>query len=134
MLHLDIKKLGRFHQPGHRVTHNRKQNSRHAGWEYVHVAQDDHSRVSFACIQPDESRWSACRALVAALRFYRTLGVTFKRVLTDNARATGLAVLPDCADAWVCAICAPSPIRRAPMARRSALSRLRCGMGVCAQL
>jgi len=84
MLHLDIKKLGRFHQPGHRVTHNRKQNSRHAGWEYVHVAQDDHSRVSFACIQPDESRWSACRALVAALRFYRTLGVTFKRVLTDN--------------------------------------------------
>ena len=48
------QKLGRFHQPGHRVTHNRKQNSRHAGWEYVHVAQDDHSRVSFACIQPDE--------------------------------------------------------------------------------
>ena len=34
--------------------------------------------------KPDESRWSACRALVAALRFYRTLGVTFKRVLTDN--------------------------------------------------
>ena len=51
MLHLDIKKLGRFHQPGHRVTHNRQQNSRHAGWEYVHVAQDDHSRVS-GCLHP----------------------------------------------------------------------------------
>ncbi|PPU54802.1 IS481 family transposase, partial [Xanthomonas codiaei] len=45
MLHLDIKKLGRFQQAGHRVTGDRTQTSRGAGWEYVHVAIDDHSRV-----------------------------------------------------------------------------------------
>lgn len=84
MLHLDIKKLGRFHRPGHRVTAERTQNSRRAGWEFVHVALDDHSRVAFADIQPDESGRSACRALLAALRYYRTLGITFRRLLTDN--------------------------------------------------
>ncbi len=84
MLHLDIKKLGRFHRPGHRVTADRTQNSRRAGWEFVHVALDDHSRVAFADIQPDESGRSACRALIAALRYYRTLGITFRRLLTDN--------------------------------------------------
>ena len=84
ILHLDIKKLGRFHRPGHRVTADRTQNSRRAGWEFVHVALDDHSRVAFADIQPDESGRSACRALIAALRYYRTLGITFRRLLTDN--------------------------------------------------
>ncbi|WP_153117296.1 IS481 family transposase [Rhodocyclus tenuis] len=84
MLHLDIKKLGRFQRPGHRVTADRTQNSRRAGWEFVHVALDDHSRVAFADIQPDESGRSACQALLSALRHYRQLGVTFQRVLTDN--------------------------------------------------
>lgn len=84
MLHLDIKKLGRFHRPGHRVTADRTQKSRRAGWEFVHVALDDHSRVAFADIQPDESGRSACQALLSALRHYRQLGVTFQRVLTDN--------------------------------------------------
>lgn len=82
--HLDIKKLGRFHRPGHRATGDRTQNSPRAGWEFVHVALDDHSRVAFADIQPDESGRSACRALLSALRYYRTFGVSFRRVLTDN--------------------------------------------------
>lgn len=85
LLHLDIKKLGRFHTPGHRVTGNRQQGrSSGAGWEYVHMAIDDHSRVAWACIQPDESAASAWRALVRAVRYYRRLGVRFRRVLTDN--------------------------------------------------
>ena len=84
MLHLDIKKLGRFHRPGHRVTADRTRNSPRAGWEFVHVALDDNSRIAFANIQPDESGKSACRALLAALRYYRSLGVIFRRVLTDN--------------------------------------------------
>ena len=84
MLHLNIKKLGRFQRPGHRVTGDRTQNSRRAGWEFVHVALDDHSRAAFADIQPNESGRSACRALLAALRHYRQFGVTFQRVLTDN--------------------------------------------------
>ncbi|WP_368930060.1 IS481 family transposase [Achromobacter xylosoxidans] len=84
MLHLDIKKLGRFRRPGHRVTGDRTQSSDGAGWEYVHVAIDDHSRVAFSCIQKDERAISAGHALIAALRYYRSLGVQFSRVLTDN--------------------------------------------------
>ena len=84
LLQLDIKKLARFRQPGHRVTGNRQINSDGVGWEYVHLAIDDHSRVAFGSIEPDERGSSACRALIQALRYYRGLGVCFERVLTDN--------------------------------------------------
>jgi transposase InsO family protein len=87
MLHLDIKKLGRFHRPGHRVTGNRRQDSPGAGWEYVHVAIDDHSRVAFASIHPDETGKSACQALLRAVRSYAGLGIHFRKVLTDNGSA-----------------------------------------------
>ena len=84
LLHLDIKKLGRFWRPGHRVTGDRLNASDGAGWEYVHLAIDDHSRVAFATIEPDERGTSACRMLIRTLRYYRGLGVTFTRVMTDN--------------------------------------------------
>lgn len=84
LLHLDIKKLARFRQPGHRVTGNRQINSDGIGWEYVHLAIDDHSRVAFGCLEPDERGSSACRALLQTVRYYRSLGVRFERVLTDN--------------------------------------------------
>lgn len=96
LLHLDIKRLGRFVRPGHRVTGDRRHSSRGAGWEYVHVAIDDHSRASFACIQPAETAHSACSALLDALRYFRTLGVAFTRVMTDNGacyRSRGFAKL-----------------------------------------
>ena len=69
---------------GLRVTGIRGQSSRGAGWEYVHVAIDDHSRVSFACIQPGETAHSACSVLLDTLRYFQTLGVAFTRVMTDN--------------------------------------------------
>jgi transposase InsO family protein len=85
LLHLDIKKLGRFWKPGHRVTGERQGcRNEGAGWEFVHVAIDDHSRVAFSAILPDESGQSACRFLLKALRYYRSLGVGITRVLTDN--------------------------------------------------
>jgi len=58
MIHIDIKKLGRFEKPGHRVTGDRtgQSNNRGAGWEFVHVCVDDHSRVAFSQIHPDETR------------------------------------------------------------------------------
>jgi transposase InsO family protein len=87
LLHLDIKKLGRFRQPGHRVTRDRRLASDGAGWEYVHVAIDDASRVAFAAVYPDERAPSACTALLQALRYYRGLGVTVQRVMTDNGPA-----------------------------------------------
>jgi len=85
LLHLDIKKLGRFTRPGHRATGDRqKGTSRGAGWEYVHVAIDDASRVGYSSIHPDEKTASAWRALLAALRYYRRFGITIRRVMTDN--------------------------------------------------
>jgi transposase InsO family protein len=96
LLHLDIKRLGRFWRPGHRVTNDRHHASDGAGWEYVHVAIDDHSRVAFSSIEPDEKASSACCAPLKAVRYYRVLGVRFTRVLTDNGscyRSRGFARL-----------------------------------------
>lgn len=84
LLHLDIKKLGRFVRPGHRSTGQRRGRSAGAGWEYVHIAIDDHSRVSFASIQADETAHSVCAALIETLRYFKTLGIAFTRVMTDN--------------------------------------------------
>jgi transposase InsO family protein len=84
LLHLDIKKLGRFRRPGHRVTGDRRCDSSGAGWEYVHVAVDDTSRVAFSAIYPDETGKSAQRFLIAALHYYRSLGIQVQRVMTDN--------------------------------------------------
>ena len=71
LVHLDIKKLGRFHRPGHRVSGERK--SRGAGWEYVHVAIDDYSRLAYAEVLADEKRYSATRFLIRALRQFKSL-------------------------------------------------------------
>jgi transposase InsO family protein len=94
MIHIDIKKLGRFNQVGHRMTGDRtRQSSRRGtrqgkawgvGWEYVHVCIDDNSRVAFSQILPDEKAVSAVAFLSAAVAYYKSLGVTVARVMTDN--------------------------------------------------
>jgi transposase InsO family protein len=86
MIHIDIKKLGRFNQIGHRITGDRRgqSNSRGVGWEYVHVAIDDHSRIAFAKIMPSEKKRSATTFLKAAIAHYEGLGIKVERVMTDN--------------------------------------------------
>jgi len=86
MIHIDIKKLGRFERIGHRITGDRtgQSNSRGVGWEFVHVCIDDASRIAFSQIMPDEKKESATAFLKAALAFYESLGVTVARVMTDN--------------------------------------------------
>src|ERR1700733_6032946 len=86
LIHLDIKKLGRFDRIGHRITGDRtgQSNSRGMGWEFVHVCIDDHSRVAFSQILPDEKASSAVPFLEAAVAYYKGLGVTVTRVMTDN--------------------------------------------------
>lgn len=86
LIHIDIKKLGRFERAGHRVTHDRtgQSNSRGIGWEYVHLAIDDHSRLGYSEILPDETRRSCLRFLFNALRFFRAHAVPVYRVMTDN--------------------------------------------------
>ena len=87
MLHLDTKKLGGIVRPSHRVTGNRRDSVEGAGWEVVHVAIDDHSRVGFVQMQADEKKTSAVDFLKAAVAHYAALGVPIQRVLTDNGSA-----------------------------------------------
>jgi transposase InsO family protein len=86
LIHIDIKKLGKFNQIGHRITGDRKgqSNGRGVGWEYVHVCIDDHSRLAFAKIMPNEKTRSAIAFLKAALAYYTSLGIKVERVMTDN--------------------------------------------------
>ena len=86
MIHLDIKKLGRFNKVGHRITGDRhgQSSSRGVGWEFVHVCIDDHSRLGRADIMPDEKKESAITALRAAVAWYASMGITVERVMTDN--------------------------------------------------
>lgn len=86
MIHIDIKKLGRFDRVGHRITGDRtgQSLSRGIGWEFVHVCIDDASRVAFSQILPDERKESAVAFLKAAIAYYASLGVTVSRVMTDN--------------------------------------------------
>jgi transposase InsO family protein len=86
LIHIDIKKLGRFDRTGHRITGKRTgiASSRGSGWEFVHVCIDDNSRVAFSQILPDEKKQSAVAFLTAALAYYASLGVTVARVMTDN--------------------------------------------------
>jgi transposase InsO family protein len=84
LLHIDIKKLGRFDKVGHRMTGDRRQRARNIGWDYVFVAVDDHSRVAFTEVYPDESRHSATAFLRAAVSHFKRWGVPVQRVLTDN--------------------------------------------------
>jgi transposase InsO family protein len=86
LIHIDIKKLGKFNRIGHRITGDRtgQSNSRGVGWEYVHVCIDDHSRIGFADIMPDQKKRSAVAFLKAAVAYYAGLGVKVERVMTDN--------------------------------------------------
>src|SRR6202161_2751784 len=90
MIHLDIKKLGRIDGIGHRITgdrrgqSNRRSRGEGLGWEVVHVAIDDNSRIAFAKIMPNERKRSATSFLKAALAYYESLGIKVERVMTDN--------------------------------------------------
>jgi transposase InsO family protein len=94
LIHIDIKKLGRFESIGHRITGDRtRQSSRRgtrqgkgwgAGWEFVHVCIDDASRIAFSQILANEKKKSAVAFLRAALAYYKGLGIKVERVMTDN--------------------------------------------------
>lgn len=84
LIHIDTKKLGRIERTGHRATGDRRDRSRGAGWEVLFVAVDDHARIAYTELHPDESQESACRFLANAHAYYRSLGARPKALLTDN--------------------------------------------------
>ena len=86
LIHIDIKKLGKFNRVGHRITGDRtgQSKTRGVGWEFVHVAIDDASRVGFSRIMKTERKACAVTFLKAAVAYYASLGVIVERVMTDN--------------------------------------------------
>lgn len=87
LLHIDTKTLGRIVRPSHRVTGNRRDSVDGAGWETLFVAVDDHARIAFTDMHPDEKAPQAVLFLRNAHAYYASLGVGIKRLLTDNGPA-----------------------------------------------
>jgi len=87
LLHLDVKKLGRIARVGHRITGDRRGQLKGAGWEYVHVAIDDASRLVYVEVLADEDAATATAFLWRALGWLRRHGIRVRRLMTDNAFA-----------------------------------------------
>lgn len=89
MIHLDIKSLGRFERIGHRITGDRtaQSKSRGIGWDHLHVAIDDASRLAYTEVLPSLGREDATAFLTRALDWFARLGVRVERVMTDNGSA-----------------------------------------------
>ena len=84
LVHLDTKKLGRIVRPGHRVTGDRRDTVKKAGWEFAHMAVDDASRFALGEVLPDEGSGTAIGFLQRTVRGLRRLGVRVAAVMTDN--------------------------------------------------
>ncbi|HSK16158.1 MAG TPA: IS481 family transposase [Gaiellaceae bacterium] len=84
LVHIDVKKLGKIGRPGHRVNDNRRTRSRGIGWEFVHVAVDDATRLAYVEVLDDEKGQTAAGFLRRAIAFFGRFGIRVERVLTDN--------------------------------------------------
>jgi transposase InsO family protein len=84
LVHFDVKKLARFIRIGHRITGDRHRQNSKVGWEFVHVAVDDASRLAYVEVLPDEKRQATTGFLIRALRWFKSQGIRVERVMTDN--------------------------------------------------
>lgn len=87
LVHVDTKKLGRIARPSHRVTGNRRDSVDGIGWEHLHVAVDDASRLAYTELLPDEGKQSATAFLARAVAWFGRHGISVERVMTDNGSA-----------------------------------------------
>src|SRR5438067_2193527 len=84
LVHIDVKKLGKIGRPGHRVNGDRRTQTRGIGWEFVHVAVDDATRLAYVEVLDDEKAATAASFLRRAIAFFRRYGIQVERVLTDH--------------------------------------------------
>jgi transposase InsO family protein len=87
LVHVDVKKLGRIGRPGHRVNGDRRIRSRGVGWEYVHVAIDDATRLVYVEVLDDERAATAVGFLRRAIAHFAAFGIRVERLMTDNGNA-----------------------------------------------
>lgn len=88
LLHIDTKRLGRFHQVGKRVLRDGIQRSPRAGWHHLHVAVDDHTRIAYCEVLDGQGAAASCAFLARAVAWFATAhAIRIERVLTDNGHA-----------------------------------------------
>jgi transposase InsO family protein/transposase-like protein len=87
LVHVDTKKLGRFHVVGKRILKDGIQRSPRAGWQHLHVAIDDHSRLAYTEVLPGQDKQACAAFLRRAVAWYAEQAITVERVLSDNAKA-----------------------------------------------
>jgi transposase InsO family protein len=87
LIHIDVKKLGRIGRVGHRVTGDRRTRTRGIGWEFVHVAIDDCTRLAYVQVLDNERRDTVVAFLIDAVAFFESHGIEVQRLMTDNGSA-----------------------------------------------
>jgi transposase InsO family protein len=88
LLHIDTKRLGRFHQVGKAILRDGRRRSPRAGWQHLHVAVDDHSRIAYCEVLPGQGKDASCAFLRRAVAWFtETHAIAMERVLTDNGHA-----------------------------------------------
>jgi hypothetical protein len=133
MLHVDTKKLARIGRPGHRIRGELANKFRGIGWEYVHVAIDDHTRLAYAEVLRDEKANSSIAFLQRARNWYARRGIEIQRVLSDNGSCYKRRFTDACAQLGIWhpapGTCGPGRTRRGPTARPNGSSRRCCANG-----
>lgn len=87
LLHVDTKRLGRFHQVGKAILRDGVQRSPRAGWQHLHVAVDDHTRLAYCEVLAGQGAEASCAFLARAVAWFAGQGIRVERVLTDNGHA-----------------------------------------------
>jgi transposase InsO family protein len=101
LLHLDLKRLGRITRIGHRMHGDRRRRGRHVGWEYLHVAIDDATRLTYAEVLTAADAPICAAFLQRTLRWFRRRGIRVRRLLTDNAMAYHAGALAAVCQRWM---------------------------------
>ena len=122
LIHIDVKKLGRIGQQGHRIHGDRRRRSRGIGWEFVHVCIDDCTRLAHVEVLADERKETVTAFLQRAVGWFAAHGVIIERLMTDTARATAASFTARPVRRWASATSSPAPTGPAPTARPNASS------------
>ena len=130
LIHLDIKKLGRFDRPGHRITGTRTGcRNKGAGWDFVHVAIDDATRLAYVEVLGDERKATTTGFLLRALRWFRSQGIRVERVMTDNGSAYRSGRFATALRLLKIRTTSPDPTRRRPTERQRGSFKPSCANG-----
>ena len=101
LLHVDLKRLGRIAGIGHRIHGDRRARVRGIGWEFLHVAVDDATRLAYVEVLQADDKGACAAFLQRAFRWYRRRGIRIRRLLTDNAMAYRAHVFARVCRRWV---------------------------------